>query len=127
MKIYGWFSFDAAHSLPFVPKGHKCGRVHGHTYRIRLTVDGPVGADGFVVDYAIIKRLYALAVETPLDHNNLNDIIGNPTAEGIAEWIAFAFQRECVILKEVWPKGVRLSEVEVLETASNGCIYAVPE
>lgn len=127
MKIYSWFRFEAGHSLPFVPKGHKCGRVHGHGYRVRLTIEGPVASDGFVVDFAVLKRTYALAVDAKLDHRYLNKVIKNPTAEGVAEWIAFAFQREMVSMAEYWPKGVRLAVVEVLETSKNGCVYEVPE
>lgn len=125
MRVFRWFSFDAAHSLPFVPEGHKCGRVHGHTYRVRVIVDGPVGADGFVVDYSIVSRTFSLAVMAPLDHRNLNDTIHNPTAERIAEWIAFAFQREMASMRECWPEGVRLATVEVFETEDSGCVYEV--
>lgn len=61
--------FSAAHFLTL--PGHVCERLHGHNYRVAVTVDGPVDAStGFVVDFAVLKRVVQAAIE-PLDHRVL--------------------------------------------------------
>ncbi len=90
MEIFVDFSFDAAHYLPNVPPQHKCGRMHGHTYRLRLYFSGPVNPLlGWVIDYAHVK-VVADQILSQLDHHTLNDVPGleNPTCELIAQWIA---------------------------------------
>lgn len=84
MKIGLSMEFDAAHHLPGY--NGKCARVHGHTYTTEVIIDGPVGDDGFVMDFYSLKRLISVALED-LDHRDLNEIIPKPTAERIAEWI----------------------------------------
>jgi 6-pyruvoyltetrahydropterin/6-carboxytetrahydropterin synthase len=84
MKIGLAMEFDAAHHLPGY--AGKCSRVHGHTYRVEVVIEGPVGDDGFVMDFYQLKKRMASALED-LDHNDLNQIIPNPTAERIAERI----------------------------------------
>lgn len=82
------FDFDAAHWLPNVPQGHKCGRLHGHTYRVQFELVGEPDSRGFVVDYAEIAEVWR-PVEAELDHRLLNDVPGleNPTTEVLAPWI----------------------------------------
>jgi 6-pyruvoyltetrahydropterin/6-carboxytetrahydropterin synthase len=92
MQTMVWvdFNFDAAHRLPNVPATHKCGRMHGHTYRMRVYFTGPVDATlGWVVDYAFIKAAVD-QILAQLDHHTLNDVPGleNPTCEIIAAWLA---------------------------------------
>lgn len=102
-------SFDSAHWLPSVPEGHKCSRMHGHTYRIRLEVTGEVGAEtGWIVDYTDIKAEWS-AVKSQLDHHLLNDLMPNPTCELIAAWI-----------------GARMpsvSKIELRETVNCGVVW----
>lgn len=88
MRISCEFHYDSAHKLPYVPEGHKCGRLHGHTYTLTVTVDGPVRPDGFVVDFADIKTAIKPLLDQ-LDHHYLNDIPGlhNPTVEVQLPWI----------------------------------------
>ena len=86
MKVSCEFHYDSAHWLPEVPEGHKCGAIHGHTYRLLVTVNGPVKPDGFVVDFADIKRLVGGLVDA-LDHRVLNDVIPNPTVERQLVWL----------------------------------------
>lgn len=89
MEVFVEFSFDAAHRLPFVPPQHKCGRTHGHTYRLKLWFTGPIEPTlGWVLDYAQIK-ICADVIISQLDHYLLNEIDGleNPTCEIIAQWI----------------------------------------
>lgn len=90
MKIYTVskeFHFEAAHALPHLPSGHKCRNLHGHSYRFRVDVTGPLDARGFVVDYAEISAAVKPLVEK-LDHQNLNDLFPfYTTAENIAGWL----------------------------------------
>ena len=115
MDIFKQFRFEAAHRLPNVPPGHKCARLHGHSFFIEIHVDGPVGADtGWVLDFADIgaawQPLHAL-----LDHNYLNEVEGleNPTSEILAKWI---WDR----IKVKLPSLVR---VTVFETCDSRCEY----
>ena len=82
------FTFDAAHHLPTVPVDHKCHRMHGHTYEVELVLRGPVGADGFVLDYAVIAEMWQ-PIHDALDHRCLNDVPGLevPSTEVLAGWI----------------------------------------
>lgn len=82
------FDFDAAHFLPKVEDGHKCKRMHGHTYRVQVLLRGDVGADGMVVDYARVAQQWQ-HIHDALDHRTLNDVPGldNPTTEVLAPWI----------------------------------------
>ncbi|WP_027038803.1 6-carboxytetrahydropterin synthase QueD [Mesorhizobium ciceri] len=89
MKITQAFTFEAAHCLPRVPKTHRCHRVHGHSYRVELRLEGPVDPDtGFVIDFFDVEAVFELLLQR-LDHQYLNEIEGldNPTAENIAVWI----------------------------------------
>lgn len=84
------FDFDAAHSLDFLPDGHKCKRIHGHTYNVEVEVQGEPDANGMLVDYADIAN----PVINALDHRNLNEIDGlrTSTTERVAAWILAAVQ-----------------------------------
>src|SRR5437762_2735443 len=80
---------EAAHRLPRVPTGHKCARLHGHSYRVEVHISGPVNPEyGWVTDFADIKAAFAPVHET-LDHRYLNEIEGleNPTSENLARWV----------------------------------------
>lgn len=115
MEIFKEFTFDSAHFLPNVHDEHKCKRMHGHTYRVRICLQGPLDPNlGWVEDFGVLKGVWK-PVELMLDHHMLNDIEGleNPTAEWIAIWI----WRK---LKTDLPKLIR---IEVYETPSSGVIY----
>src|SRR5205085_8653970 len=114
-RIFKEFTFEAAHRLPFVPEGHKCGRLHGHSFRVELHVEGPVGAEsGWVMNFADITTAFQ-ALYDRLDHRYLNEIEGlsNPTSENLARWIWY----------EVRPSLPLLVQVVVRETCTSGCIY----
>ena len=118
MDIFKVFTVEAAHRLPFVPEGHKCGRLHGHSFRIELHLDGVVDPKtGFVQDFADLKEAFK-PLELQLDHHYLNEIDGleNPTSENLAIWI---WER----LKSSLPL---LARVIVQETCNCGCVYAGP-
>ena len=109
MKISQAFKFEAAHRLPNVPDTHRCRRLHGHSYRVEVQLDGPVDAHtGFVVDFFDVEKGFA-DIMGALDHRCLNDVAGleNPTAENIAVWIWDRLQ----------PGLRQLSAVRVYETA----------
>lgn len=115
MEIYKEFSFEAAHRLPNVPAGHKCARLHGHSFQVTLVVSGEVGEhSGWVMDFGDIKKAFKPIWEQ-LDHHYLNDIEGlaNPTSENLARWI---WQQ----LKPLLPE---LCRIEIRETCTSGCIY----
>lgn len=80
----GW---EAAHWLPGVPEGHKCRRLHGHSYRAQVTVCGPVDPDsGMVIDFGDVKKSLRALAEA-LDHQTLNDELENPTVENLVVWL----------------------------------------
>jgi 6-pyruvoyltetrahydropterin/6-carboxytetrahydropterin synthase len=109
------FTFEAAHWLPTFPEGHKCRRMHGHSFKVDVIVRGEVAEEkGFLIDYGDIKRAIG-PIETQLDHYVLNDIEGleNPTAEQLSRWI---FER----LK---PQLKLLHCVRVHETCTSTCEY----
>ena len=115
MDIFKVFTIEAAHRLPNVPPGHKCARLHGHSFRIELHVAGEPGEHtGWVMDFADIKSAFRPLYDQ-LDHHYLNEIDGldNPTSERLAQWI---WQR----LKPALPQ---LGEVVVHETCTSGCRY----
>ena len=114
-EIFREFTFEAAHHLPNVPDGHKCARLHGHSYRAEVHVSGPTGPEsGWVCDFGEIKEAFK-PLEAQLDHHYLNEIPGleNPTSEVLAQWI--------------WNRLVdslpQLCAVVIRETCTSGCIY----
>ena len=115
MEVYREFKFDAAHLLPNLTPGHRCSRMHGHTFRLIIHLEGDVGEKtGWVRDFGEIRDICQPVLDQ-LDHSYLNDIPGleNPTSENLAVWI---WNR----LKPTLPE---LSMVEISETETTGCRY----
>lgn len=115
MDIFKAFTLEAAHRLPNVPAGHKCARLHGHSFRVELHVRGPLDPQlGWVLDFAELTTAFA-PLHAQLDHNYLNDIAGleNPTSENLARWI----------WQQLKPRLPLLSAVVVHETCTSGCRY----
>jgi len=113
--IYKDFMFEAAHKLPNVPYGHKCGRLHGHSYKVRIHLEGKIDEDlGWFIDFSDVKSIFKPIYEQ-LDHNYLNEIKGleNPTAEVISKWI----------WKQLKPNLPELSAIELMETCTCGVLY----
>ncbi len=108
------FRYEAAHSLPLVPNGHQCGRLHGHSYELTVVIRGPVRSDGFVVDFAVVKDAVNPLIKT-LDHYTLNDIDGlwNPTVENQLVWL----------WEKLVDKVPHLHELRLRETANNSASY----
>lgn len=116
MELFKEFTFEAAHRLPHVPPGHKCGRLHGHSFRVEVHVRGEVDhATGWVMDFADIKMAFAPLYER-LDHHYLNEVEGleNPTSEVLAVWV---WERLLAALPG-------LARIVVRETCTSGCVYA---
>ncbi len=116
MEIFKEFTFEAAHRLPNAPPGHKCARLHGHSFRVELHVAGAVGREsGWVMDFAEIKTAFQPLYDQ-LDHHYLNEIDGleNPTSERLARWI----------WRRLRPRLPGLARVVVRETCTTGCVYA---
>ena len=115
MDVFREFTFEAAHRLPNVADGHKCGRLHGHSYRLEVHVRGDVDpVSGMVMDFADIKAAFE-PLEDMLDHHYLNEIEGldNPTSENLARW--------------VWKHlegALPLSRIVVRETCTSGAMYS---
>ena len=110
------FSFEAAHRLPRVPATNKCSRLHGHSFRVAVTVEGEVDPDrGWFIDYDDIKNAFKALLDQYLDHYYLNEIAGldNPTSENIAKWIWDRLKHQLLGLKRV----------SVFETCTTACHY----
>ncbi len=110
------FRFEAAHYLPNVPAGHKCGRMHGHSFRFEIVVEGDADPHtGWLIDFADIKKLVKPLLEKHLDHYCLNDVEGleNPTSEEIAIWL----------WRRLKPDLPELTRVIVYETCTTRCEY----
>ena len=115
LRIFLEDSFDSAHYLPNVKPGHKCSKLHGHTYRIRLDITGSVDELlGWIVDYADIKKAWE-PVKLRIDHKCLNDLIPNPTCEILAQWI----WKEIV---EGMPEQAKLWSIQLRETEHCGVV-----
>jgi 6-pyruvoyltetrahydropterin/6-carboxytetrahydropterin synthase len=115
VNIFKEFTFEAAHQLPHVPAGHKCARLHGHSFKVEVHVEGPVDEHtGWVRDFADLTTAMRPVVDC-LDHSYLNEIEGldNPTSEVLARWI---WDRVSILLPDI-------SEVVVRETCASGCSY----
>lgn len=121
VRIHKRFHIEAAHRLPHVPPGHKCARLHGHSFVVDVHVEGPLDPVlGWVMDFADIKRVFA-PIHERLDHRYLNEVPGleNPTSENLALWI----------WRELEPLLPGLAEVVVHETCTSGasCRGASPQ
>ncbi|HKQ54582.1 MAG TPA: 6-carboxytetrahydropterin synthase [Methyloceanibacter sp.] len=119
MRIYKEFGFEAAHFLPSAPPGHPNARVHGHSFRVRVTIDGePDGKTGLVMNLGDVEAAIA-NVREALDHHLLNEVEGltQPTLERIATWLWDRLHNRLP----------GLAEIEVArDSCHEGCIYRGP-
>lgn len=114
-EIRKTITFEAAHVLPNVPEGHKCRRLHGHSFSVEIRVEGEVDpSTGWVTDFADLKDAFRPLFEQ-LDHHYLNEVEGleNPTSENIAAWI----------WARLLPALPNLVEITVHETCNSACTY----
>src|SRR4029077_7939386 len=115
VRLVHEFRFEAAHRLPKVPAGHKCARLHGHSFKIELASRGPANEEpAWLLDFSALHDAWA-PLHAELDHNYLNDVPGleNPTSEVLAKWI---WDR----MKPALPS---LARVTVFETCDARCEY----
>jgi 6-pyruvoyltetrahydropterin/6-carboxytetrahydropterin synthase len=119
MKIYKEFRFEAAHFLPSAPPGHPNARVHGHSFRVRITIDGEPNTDtGVVMHFDDVEAALVDAREA-LDHRLLNEVDGlaQPTLERIAVWLWDRLHNRLP----------GLAEIEVArDSCHEGCVYRGP-
>lgn len=109
------FRFEAAHRLPKVPPGHKCQRLHGHSFKIEVSVRGPVNPEtGWFIDFSVLQDEWKKVYDV-IDHNYLNDVPGleNPTSEILAHWL----------WTQMKPAVPSLEKITVFETCDARCEY----
>ncbi|MEM7398702.1 MAG: 6-carboxytetrahydropterin synthase [Pseudomonadota bacterium] len=119
MRIYKEFTFEAAHFLPSAPPGHPNARVHGHSFRARITVDGQPDEDtGIIIHFGELEAAIRDARDA-LDHRMLNDVDGlsAPTLERIAMWLWDRLHNRLPGLVEI---------VVARDSCNEGCIYHGP-
>ena len=115
MQIFKDFTFDSAHSLPNVPDDHKCKAIHGHTYRLKVSLEGDLDPDlGWVMDFTDLKNIVKPVIDQ-IDHKYMNDLEGleNPTCEAIAIWL----------WNRIKPNLPLLIRIELNETPTSGTVY----
>lgn len=115
MEVYKTFAIEAARSLPKLPGEHPCHKVHGHSFKITLTVEGDIDqTTGFVMDFCDIDSAFR-PIHELIDHAYLNDIndLEDPSSENLCRWI----------WKQLSPSLKGLKQIEIKETESTGCIY----
>jgi len=119
MRIYKEFTFEAAHFLPSAPPGHPNSRVHGHSFRVRVTLDGePDEKTGLVMHLDDVEAALA-DVRDALDHRFLNEVEGlsQPTLERITMWLWDRLHNRLH----------GLTEIEIArDSCREGCIYRGP-
>lgn len=92
MRLSREFKFDAAHKL--LNYQGVCGRIHGHTYTLVVTVEGEPNENGMIIDFFEMKRIVQEEVIDKLDHTYLNDFFEQPTVENMAKDIFHDLQEE---------------------------------
>ena len=115
MNVFKTFTIEAARFLPNLLDGHPCKNIHGHSFKITITVTGNVdNKTGFVMDFGDIDETFN-PLHSKLDHSYLNDIEGleNPSSENVCQWI----------WERLAPSLPGLSQIDIKETESTGCIY----
>ncbi len=112
MEVFRHFTFEAAHLLPNVSEGHKCRRLHGHSFHVEVHVRGEVDpTTGMVMDFADLGAAWR-PLHDRLDHRYLNEVPGldNPTSENLARWIwselATTLPLARVVVRETCTSGV---------------------
>lgn len=109
------FTFDAAH---YLTKYHgKCENLHGHTYKLHVTVEGKPDDEDMIIDFCELKKFVHEKVVERLDHSSLNDTFENPSVEVMVVWMWDQ-------LKDLPKKGVKLHEIKLWETATSFVTYA---
>lgn len=119
MTIIKRFKFDSAH---FLPGHYKCGEMHGHTWVLKVSLQGEKNPDSqMVIDFHLVKDIVNELIIDKLDHKCLNELglsfSGNPTCENLAEWIFLTLKNQFM------PYGVELQRIKLAETEDNYIAY----
>ena len=115
VRLVKTFTFEAAHHLPSFPEGHRCRRMHGHSFKVDVIVQGDIPhGRHYLIDYGDIKAAID-PIHDQIDHHCLNEINGleNPTSEMIAKWL----------WDKLRPNLPLLAEIVVYETCTSRCEY----
>lgn len=115
VRLVHEFRFEAAHRLPRVPVGHKCARLHGHSFKVELAIEGPMNPDtGWFIDFGDLYKIWQ-PIHDQIDHNYLNEIEGleNPTSEVLVHWL----------WEKLRPTLPSLTQVTLWETCEARCEY----
>ena len=105
------FVFDAAHNL--INYHGKCERLHGHTYRLKIILEGQPDSEGMIMDFCELSEIVKGKIISRLDHSYINEIISQPSAENIALWIWGEIEE--LVKRE----NCSLYEIDVWETATS--------
>ena len=106
------FQFNAAHRLPFYEG--PCFHTHGHNYKLLVFIEGPVDPEtGISIDFTKVKELVSEHVLDGIDHNDLNLVLENPTAENVVVWM----------WEKLQPHLEGLKEMQLYETDDAAVIY----
>jgi 6-pyruvoyltetrahydropterin/6-carboxytetrahydropterin synthase len=110
------YELQAAHRLPMTEPEHKCHRMHGHTWKVRVFLQGEIcPIKAWIVDFAVLDKIWNLKVHSVLDHTCLNDVIPNPTTECIVMWLYNALAAPISLA------GAKVVRIEVREGSSSRC------
>jgi len=105
------FTFDAAHNL--VNYHGKCEKLHGHTYKLKVVLEGTPDNEGMIMDFCELSSIVKENILSRLDHSYINDLIAQPSAEYIALWIWKEIE------EKVRRENCSLYEIHVWETATS--------
>lgn len=108
------FKFDAAHNL--INYHGKCEKLHGHTYKLRVILEGQPDSEGMIMDFVELSGLVKEKIISRLDHSYLNDLISQPSAENIALWVWSELE------KFLTRDNCKLYEIHIWETADSRVI-----
>ncbi|HEY9282328.1 MAG TPA: 6-carboxytetrahydropterin synthase [Pyrinomonadaceae bacterium] len=112
-EISKQFEFSASHRLYGLPRGHQCGRLHGHNYVVEIVLRAAsLDRRSFVRDYGELEALKVF-IKRRFDHRHLNHSIKQPTAENIAR----------LIYKWAAPRWPETHAVRVSETPKTWATY----
>lgn len=119
MDIFRIFHLQCARRLPGLQDNHPCSRLHGHSFKVVVTLSGPLDPQlGWVMDFTEVDSAWQ-HIHATLDHRYLNDIAGldNPTSENLALWLWTALHAKLPLL----------TQISVMEAEDLGCIYRGPD
>jgi len=116
MKVCKIFEWDAAHKLLLDYKS-PCQGLHGHTYKVEFLIKGPINKNGMVIDFSLFKK--HINERCSFDHKYLNDLLDQPTAENLVEYLYKLTCKELLVIRKVYNLNISLVKVRVWETPTS--------